>query len=493
MSRSVLTTIPQLTAAFLLVSCSSATQRAFVAPSDETVYSETTEQHGDTPAQVIQILNRSTVPVVVFSVSLRNCENVKQQCAPKRTNLRIDPGGRVVAMRVQPDNPALGYRYYFSFGWRADSSGTAALGVLAAGGDTRSQQQLSSRQRADSIGKSLPGPRYHEFSRDDFSAMAGRIARLRVLPDTLTMAPGEQTTMHHVRVLVVDDAGQILGRTQWLQWVVSGSAALEFTPPDLLTARRPGRATIRFRLPDEVQQLVGRPVEEVELPVVVAYRADPTAPVFAGRLIDAETQAPLACARVALEDSVENIVNRARSKSDGSFEVKAPHAGAFRLRVEMFGWAPFRSPVETAGANERTLSDHAVRFDEEMLPVWNERSADYERARPAAVTTEPIPPRSSTGRSTATPLVSGVTLGGSQSMPILGIIGRVQPMTTWMQFVVDPAGRVDTATIVLPPGTPASAKASVKSVIPRVRFSPAREEGTPVCELVRMQVNFSSR
>jgi hypothetical protein len=30
-------------------------------------------------------------------------------------------------------------------------------------------------------------------------------------------------------------------------------------------------------------------------------------------------------------------------------------------------------------------------------------------------------------------------------------------------------------------------------VLPRVRFSPAREKGTPVCEMLRMQVNFSPR
>jgi hypothetical protein len=40
------------------------------------------------------------------------------------------------------------------------------------------------------------------------------------------------------------------------------------------------------------------------VPVVVAYRVDPNAPLFAGGVVDAETRVPLGCARVALEDSL---------------------------------------------------------------------------------------------------------------------------------------------------------------------------------------------
>jgi hypothetical protein len=494
MSRSFLPPTVRMTLAIVLVACSTATQRAFVAPSDETVYTETVEQQGDTPTQVIYVINRSTVPVTVFSVSLRSCENVKQECAPKRTNLRVDPGGRVAAMRVQPDSPTRGFRYYFSFGWRADSSGAAALDALAASGDTRAQERLAARQRADSIEKTLSGPRYHELTRDDFVAMASKISALRAAPESLALTPGEQTSIERIRILVLDDDGQVLGRTQWLEWMIDPRGAIHFTPPDRLMARYPGRASIRFRLADEAEGIVGRAIAEIELPVVVAYRVDPNAPVFAGRVVDAETKTPLACARVALEDSLQNVVTRARTDASGAFEMKPPHAGSFRVRVETHGWAPVYGPTELAAPNERKQSEYPVRFTEQMLAAWHERpDPDYQRARPAAVTTEPIPTRSAAGRARTTPIVSGVTLGGSESMPILGIIGRVQPMTTWMQFVVDSTGRVDTTSILLPPGTPANAKASVASVLPRVRFSPAREMGKPTCELVRMPVNFSPR
>jgi hypothetical protein len=52
---------------------------------------------------------------------------------------------------------------------------------------------------------------------------------------------------------------------------------------------------------------------------------------------------------------------------------------------------------------------------------------------------------------------------------------------------------VDSKSIILPLGTDQRALTSVTQVLPRVRFSPARDEGKPVCELLRMQVNFSNR
>ena len=61
------------------------------------------------------------------------------------------------------------------------------------------------------------------------------------------------------------------------------------------------------------------------------------------------------------------------------------------------------------------------------------------------------------------------------------------------RFPVDSAGRVDKGSILMPAGTSANAKTSVAAVLPRIRFSPAREKGTAVCEMLRMQVNFSPR
>ena len=472
-----------------LAACSAATtQRAFVAPSSETIISDTEVRQDNPPTHLIYVQNRSTVPVRVFSVSLSSCENIKQPCGPKRANLRLRPGDRLLAIRVEPDNVYRGFSYHFGFNWQADSSGAAALSALAAGGDDASAQRLAATRRADSIRKAAGGPRYNELTRDDFAALAGRVVSMRAQPESLLLAPGEETSLERLQLLLIDDQGRVAGSTRWLEWSVPGVGVADFIPPDRIIARRPGRMLLRFRLANEARPALRSELQDLEVPIVVAYRFDPNAPTFAGRAVDADSKTPLACVRVALEDSAQNVVNTTRTDATGAFYLQAPHTGTYRVRVEMHGWMPVYGPNEVGGADETRQSEYLVQFTEQLLvtrPQFAADADDFRHAQPAAVTNE-IGPRS-------TSLVQGVTLGGSETTPILGIIGRIPPMTTWMQFVVDSAGRVDKASILLPPGTSANAKTSVASVLPRVRFSPAREEGTPVCEMLRMQVNFSPR
>ncbi len=472
-----------------VAACSAATtQRAFVAPSSETIISDTEVRQDNPPTHLIYVQNRSTVPVRVFSVSLSNCDNIKQPCGPKRANLRLDPGDRLLAIRVEPDNVYRAFSYHFGFSWQADSSGSAALAALAAGGDAGAAQTLATTRRADSIRKAAGGPRYNELTRNDFTVLAGRVVSMRAHPESLVIAPGEETSLERLQLLLVDDQGRVAGSTRWVEWSVPGLGVADFVPPDRIIGRRPGRMALRFRLANEARQTLRSEVMEVEVPVIVAFRFDPNAPTFAGRAVDADSKTPLACVSVALEDSAQNVVNSTRTDATGAFYLQAPHTGTYRVRVEMHGWMPAYGPNEVGAADEVKQSEYPVRFTEQLLVTRSQYAREveeFQHAQPAAVTNE-IGARS-------TSLVQGVTLGGSESTPILGIIGRIPPMTTWMQFVVDSAGRVDKASILLPPGTSANAKASVASVLPRVRFSPAREKGTPVCEMLRMQVNFSPR
>lgn len=472
-----------------LAACSAATtQRAYVAPSTETIISDTEVRQADPPMHLIFIQNRSTVPVRVFSLSLTNCENIKLSCGPKRANLRIAPGERSLALRIEPDNPQRAFSYNFGFSWQADSASSAALSALAASGAAGAAERLAATRRADSIAKTQGGPRYRELTRDDFTALAGRAVSLQAEPESLLIAPGEETSLERLQLLVIDDQGRVAGRTRWVEWSVPGLGVADFVPPDRIIARRPGRMVLRFRLASEAAQSLRTEGMDVEVPIVVGYRIDPHAPTFAGRVVDADSTTPLACVRVALEDSAQNVVSSSRTDATGAFYLGAPRTGTYRVRVEMHGWMPAYGPNEVGTADEVKQGEYQVRFTEQLLvtrPQYGPEVEDFRHAQPAAVTNE-IGTRS-------TSLVQGVTLGGSESTPILGIIGRIPPMTTWMQFVVDSAGRVDKASILMPPGTSASAKTSVASVLPRVRFSPAREKGTPVCEMLRMQVDFSPR
>lgn len=478
--------------AMLLSACAPATQRAYIAPSNETVTSDTEVRQDDPPTHVIVVRNHSTVPITVFSVSLRGCDNVKQTCEPKAVNLRIPGGGHAVAMRVQPENPHRGFTYSFGFSWRADSGATAALVALAGAGDTTAGKQLRSVLRAQAADRANGGTRYNELTRDDFRALKGRVAAMRAEPDTLVMAPGQRVTIDQVRVILVDSAGKVVGRTRWVQWTVPSTRQIQFTPPDRLMARAPGRGMLRFRLADEALSLLDTDLEELDVPVVARYAMTADAPTFMGRLLDAETKTRVACARVALEDSAQNVVARDRADAAGMFVMRAPHPGTYRVRVDAYGWAPVRGPDEMAQPGEERQREYLVRFTEQvMVSPFEIDPTEYDRARPAAVSMMPTP--RAPGRSAEVPVIQGVTLGGSDAMPVLGIITRVTPGTTWMQFVVDSAGRADTASVTVPPGVPAAQRASIVAVLPRVRFTAARDHGRPVCDLMRMQVNFTPR
>jgi hypothetical protein len=235
-------------------------------------------------------------------------------------------------------------------------------------------------------------------------------------------------------------------------------------------------------------------MDEIEYPVIAAFPSDPHAPIFEGRAVDADTRKPLGCAQVALEDSAQNEVTHSRTTEFGTFVLNAPRAGTYRVRVETPGWAPVYGPSERAAPDADMQHEYVVHFSEQMLSFHNPRgTGDIEHARPTALSMIPPDAGSRSRKKADAPIVSGVTLGGSEAMPILGIVGRAPAGTAWMQFVVDSSGHVAPASITLPGDTVATRLTSVTSMLPRVRFSPARENGQPVCELVRMQVNFANR
>lgn len=124
------------------------------------------------------------------------------------------------------------------------------------------------------------------------------------------------------------------------------------------------------------------------------------------------------------------------------------------MRVETRGWLPVYGPAEVVKADEDNPKEYYIRFTEQLL-VSRELDSDFEHAYPTSVTSGPVtPPTRTRGKRaaavTTTPIIQGVTLGGSPTMPAMGML-------------------------------------------PRVRFNPAREQAKPTCELLRMQVNFTTR
>ena len=475
-----------------LTACAPASQSAYIAPTPQTIVSRTVEPQGDQTAHTIYVENRSTVPVTVWSVTLTGCENVKQTCGPRRVNLRVPPRGQVMAMRVEPDSPIRGFGYRFGFSWRADSAHAGALAERARAGDSRSMVVLEARRRADSLDAAGDGGRYRELSRDDFRALAGQRVSLRALPETLAMEPGTRLSPERTTILVVDSAGRVLGRTRWLRSQMPGAGAVSFSPAERqLTALRLGRSTMRFHLAEEALALLGSEVPELQVPIVVRYTPDPNAPIFGGRALDAESRSPLACVRVSLEDAAQNVVVTGRSDSSGSFRLRPPRAGSYRVRAEAHGWAPVAGSLTPANAGEEQQLEHLVRFTEQVLVTrFGADALESEPPRPVAVRVDAV----SRGAGGSGAVVQAVTLGGSQSMPILGIVtSRVAPSSMWMQVAIDSTGQVISSTLLLPGNAPARARDAVAAALTRMRFAPAKENGRPVCELMRLQVNFSPR
>jgi hypothetical protein len=114
----------------LLTGCASQGQRVYVAPSNDTITTNTEEGMGNTPVHNIYVINGSTVPIIVFGVALRDCENVKQQCEPNNTNIKIDGGARRLVLHVQPRNTQQGFSYHFSYSWRPEKPLTGLPSAL---------------------------------------------------------------------------------------------------------------------------------------------------------------------------------------------------------------------------------------------------------------------------------------------------------------------------------------------------------------------------
>ena len=112
------TLAPCLLGAAGAVGCAPASQRIYVAPTVETVVASLEEARGDLPAHLVWVENRSTVPVKVYSVTLRSCENVRQPCEPRPVDISLAAGQRRMVMRVEPRSPNQGFSFRYSFAWR---------------------------------------------------------------------------------------------------------------------------------------------------------------------------------------------------------------------------------------------------------------------------------------------------------------------------------------------------------------------------------------
>ena len=257
-------------AAALAVGCASAPrQRTYVAPTEQTVFT-VAEEITSVPGQIIYVENRSSVPVTVYSVTLRECENIKTGCSgPRALNLHLTPDSRAVLARVEPANAQKSFNFRYTFGWRADSSTTAALGALATVGDSNARRQLDAIAREDARRRAAVGAIDLDLTASEIAAVGDRAGSLHALPDSLVIAVGRRTSLDTVRVLLIGMQGETLGRIRAVQWRISGSTAIMVVKPDTVVGVAPGRTALQLKLPDDVLPTKSTLHIPLEVPIIV--------------------------------------------------------------------------------------------------------------------------------------------------------------------------------------------------------------------------------
>jgi hypothetical protein len=114
----------------LAVVHTAAAQEIFVAPNANSVFASTEQGFGNEGAHQLIVTNRSTVPIIVFGVTLYQCENVKQSCGGRPTKIAIGAGQRRDVGRAEAKDPEKGFGYRWRFAYRADSSDAKAIAAL---------------------------------------------------------------------------------------------------------------------------------------------------------------------------------------------------------------------------------------------------------------------------------------------------------------------------------------------------------------------------
>lgn len=240
----------------------------YVAPTNETITTRIEEGYGSRPSQVIWVYNGSTVAVDVYSVTLRSCENVRQDCAPRPLRMHLRPGHSEVLDRVEPNDPEKGFSYRYTFGWRADSADMAALHVLAAGGDRAAQQlttpqavaqpavptaaQPMTPQPAIARPAAMPQPSAELDPRDvvlgqaELVKLGPQITSLRVHPDSIVVHVGQSFLMHQIQVFAYDLQGNMLGQVG--TYGGKGINGILTAHGDTATARHVGRTRLEIQL-----------------------------------------------------------------------------------------------------------------------------------------------------------------------------------------------------------------------------------------------------
>ena len=103
--------------AFLLSACAPNPPSGPVRRGEETVTAWLTDQGGSTPGKIIYMRNNSDAPITITSLTLYECENIRNTCIMMPLSVRLDPGQAREIQRVEPQRREQSFRFRFRFGW----------------------------------------------------------------------------------------------------------------------------------------------------------------------------------------------------------------------------------------------------------------------------------------------------------------------------------------------------------------------------------------
>jgi hypothetical protein len=234
----------------------------YVAPNNETITATLEQSMGSTPTQLIWVQNNSTVPIHVYGVLLRDCENIRGDCGPRRVNIAIRPGGREIVERIERHDTERGMHFGYGFSWKADSGSFNAVRLLARNGVAEAQQRVIQHDQAVTEERTAGGSHDLMLVPADVAALGSRIARLGFEPDSVVVHVGQAFVMHQVHLMAYDSTGAVLGRVSGYRWRIP-PGPLSVQRPDTVTALRLGRTAAEFQLAPPAPQL------SASLPIIV--------------------------------------------------------------------------------------------------------------------------------------------------------------------------------------------------------------------------------
>jgi len=109
---------PLAALALPLAACRTAAS-AVVVPTDKNIVDYLERGETARNMHVLWVTNRSSLPIVVIGVTLRDCDNVAQPCGdPIPLQVPLAPGERKQVLRIRPAQESNAFHYDYSFAWR---------------------------------------------------------------------------------------------------------------------------------------------------------------------------------------------------------------------------------------------------------------------------------------------------------------------------------------------------------------------------------------